>query len=110
MRKDEIMEYGRVNGYGIDDLSEMLSLPASRYNIVRIWLLSPENGSCRHGDYEFCADTDGEMPLSDFKAFFLEIRDALDADIDIVCMDVHDKNAAEHTEDRMLVYERDPVS
>ena len=98
----------RRDGYTVKEISEIVSPIASRYGVRRMWLFgSRARGDNRPGsDYDFCIEADLDMSLFEIGAFFSDIRDALAAEIDLVCEDSLDRTFAEAVfRDGRIVYE-----
>jgi len=96
------------SGYTVKEISEIVSPIASRYNIKRMWLFgSRARGDNKpSSDYDFCIEADRDMSLFDVGAFFSDVKDALSAEIDLVCEDSLDGTFAEAvSREGKIVYE-----
>ena len=95
-------------GYTIKEISEIISPIVSRYRVKRMWLFgSRARGDNEPGsDYDFCTEADWDMSLFEIGALFLDIRDALAAEIDLVCKDSLEGTFAEAiSREGRIVYE-----
>jgi len=91
-----------------DELIEIVAPIAKKYSVERVSLF----GSRARGDdsvdsdYDFCIMPGDKMSMIDLSNFFLDLKDALKSEIDIVCEDSINPKFAECIEkDKVLIYE-----
>ena len=92
----------------IEELSEIVGGIAAEYGMRRVYLFgSRARGDNRpDSDYDFCVLTDDGCTLFTLGGFFSDLKDALGAEIDVVCEDdIEGDFREEILRDRILLYE-----
>ena len=92
----------------IEELSEIVGRIAAKYDMLKVYLFgSRARGDNRSdSDYDFCVLTDDGCTLFTLGGFFSDLKDALGAEIDVVCEDDIEGDFREEVlRDRILLYE-----
>lgn len=95
-------------GFTIEELSDIVAPIAIRYGIIRVWLFGSRarGDDNRNSDYDFCIEAPEGMSLFKMCGFFMDLKEALSSEIDVVSNSAIKGTFADHViNDRRLVYE-----
>lgn len=91
--------------YSLDELKGIVIPIAKKYGIEHISLFGSrargDNGA--KSDYDFCISPKKDMSLIELSGFRLDLMDALESDVDIVCEKYINPNFMKHISDNMKV-------
>ncbi len=97
-----------MKGYTFEELCRIVKPIAESYRMKRVYLFgSRARGDNREdSDYDFCVVTSDDCDLFELGGFFAELRDALGAEIDLVCQEsLREDLSGEILSDGRIVYE-----
>lgn len=99
--------------YTFEELCRIVGPIAESYSMRQVYLFGSRarGDSDADSDYDFCVVTSDDCDLFELGGFFADLRDALGAEIDIVCRESLKGNfSREVLRDMRLLYEREPSS
>lgn len=102
------MIMGEVREYTFEELCPIVGAVAACHGMICVYLFgSRARGNNRPGsDYDFCILTPDDHGLFEVRGFYADLRDALGAEIDVVCEEsLTDDFSREVLRDRRLLYE-----
>ncbi len=93
-----------------EELQSIVAPIAERYGVIRVCLFGfrARGDSSKKSDFDFCVTVPAECDLMDLGGFLYDLKDALGADVDIVCEDDAQKKPAlmeEILRDKRVVFE-----
>ncbi len=94
--------------YTLEELKAIIAPIAERYDVERVSLFGSRarGDNTADSDYDFCIIPNKEMSLIELSSFLLDLKDALDSEVDIVCEDSIDQEFLGHISvDRRVLYE-----
>jgi len=100
---------GRKGDFSFEEVCEIVAPIAAKYGILRVYLFgSRARGDCKEdSDYDFCIASPEGCGAMHLGAFLYEIKEALDAEVDVICENGIKKQSLieEILKDRRLIYE-----
>lgn len=97
-----------VKEYTFEELCRIVGPIAESYGMRQVYLFGSRarSDSNADSDYDFCVVTSDDSDLFELGGFFADLRDALEAEIDLVCQEsLQDDFSKEVLRDRRLLYE-----
>lgn len=97
-----------VKEYTFEELCHIVGAIAAEYGILKVYLFGSRarSDSNADSDYDFCVVTSDDSDLFELGGFFADLRDALEAEMDLVCQEsLQDDFSKEVLRDRRLLYE-----
>ena len=94
--------------YTFEELCRIVGPIAESYGMRQVYLFGSRarGDSNADSDYDFCVVTSDDCDLFELGGFFADLRDALEAEVDLVCQEsLQDDFSKEVLRDRRLLYE-----
>lgn len=94
--------------YTLDELKTILAPIAEKYGVERICIFGSRarGDNTPESDYDFCIVPDKSMSLIELSGFLLDLKEALESEVDVICEDSIDPEFMRFiSDDRRVLYE-----